>query len=66
MILMRTKYLENLLRDSSLSLCSIVKILFITSSLDNSKMPFEQLFLDDPLFTVFALAEKSVISKKIL
>ena len=25
------------------------KFLFIPSSLDNSKMPFEQLFLDDPL-----------------
>ena len=49
MILMRTKYLENSLRDSSLPQYSIAKILFIPGSLDNSKMPFEQLFLDDPL-----------------
>ena len=49
MILMRTKYLENSLRDSSLPKYSIAKILFIPGSLDDSKMPFEQLFLDDPL-----------------
>ena len=49
MILIRTKYLENSLRDSSLSQYSIAKIHFIPGSLDNSKMPFEQLFLDDPL-----------------
>ena len=50
MILMRTKYLENSLIDSSLCKYSITKILFIPGSLDNSKMPFEQLFLEDPLF----------------
>ena len=50
MILIRTKYLENPLSKSSLSQYSIAKILFIPGSLDNSKMPFEQLFLDDPLY----------------
>ena len=50
MILMRTKYLKNSLRDSSLSQYSIAKILFIPGGLHYSKMPFEQLFLDEPIF----------------
>ena len=40
---------ENSVRDSFLSSYSIAKILFIPGSLDNYKMPFEPLFLDDPL-----------------
>ena len=49
-ILMRTNWLENLLEGSfclTLSLTCIAKILFIVSSLDNSKMLFRY-FLDDP------------------
>ena len=46
MILMTTKYLENLHRDSPLSQYSITKTLFAPGSPHDSKMPFEQLFLD--------------------
>ena len=49
MILMTTEYLENLHRDSPLSWYSIAKILFARGSPHDSKMPFEQLFLDDPI-----------------
>ena len=49
MILMTTKYLENLHRDSPLSQYSIAKTLFAPGSPNDSKMPFELLFLDDPI-----------------
>ena len=55
---MTTKYLENLHRDGPLSWYSIAKILFAPGSLHDSKMPFEQLFLDDPIynFTRYGMA----------
>ena len=48
-MLMRTKYLDNLHRDSSLSYYSSAKILLTLCSLIDSKMPFEH-FFDDPLY----------------
>ena len=48
MILMTTKYLENLNRDSPLSQYSFAKILFAPGSPHDFKMPFEQLFLMTP------------------
>ena len=60
MILIRTKYLENLHTESSLSYYSIAKILFIPGNLDNSNMPFEQLFLMTPylLFNFLSFVNK--------
>ena len=43
---MTTKYLENLHRDGPLSMA---KILFAPGRPHASKMPFEQLFMDDPI-----------------
>ena len=48
---MTFKYLENLHRDSPLFQYSIAKTLFAPGSPHDSKMPFEQLFLDDPIST---------------
>ena len=49
MILMTTKYLENFHRDSPLSEYSIAKIPLAPGSPHDFKMPFEQLFWDDPI-----------------
>ena len=51
MILIRTKYLENLLIARSLPLYSITKDLFIPGSLYYSKIPLNS-FPDDPLLQV--------------
>ena len=48
MILMTTKYLENLHRDGPLSKYSIAKIPFAPGSPHDFKMPFEQLFWMTP------------------
>ena len=58
MILMTTKYLENLHRDSPLSQYSIAKTLFAPGSPHDSKMPYEQLFLDDPISSHYLLYVK--------
>ena len=50
-VLMTTKYLENLHRDGPLSKYSIANFFFAPGSPHDSKMPFEQLFLDDPIST---------------
>ena len=62
MILMTTKYLENLHRDSPLSYYSITKTLFAPGSTLDSKMPYEQLFLDDPILLVYIISYNRTVA----
>ena len=48
-ILTMTKYLQNLLRDGTLSLISIVKIFFMLGSLDDAKNAKRQFFIGHPI-----------------